>query len=725
MLSSFTLKICFGRTWIQHQQTPVAMPTPTLNRKPSLNKQRSLSNLLPLRRPSPLSQSSIGPDEIPLPRERPRSNSVDSLTSSPPTPLVELVPLPDLVPEMRKSPSKKSLRQTLKRARKSVFRMTTLDQVPIVPPLPESITITAPGYDEVNPSTPMSSRSNPDFSLLSSASSSSSSDGTKTPSEGVLLEVGVAGIKLANALSEVEEKKGKGLSWRGWLGGKRGAKIESTTPPISASSSASSSASNLLDTLTPSPIISPPRSSISTLSSLDRSSFIILDQLRHISHRKMAQLRAPSPHPLALHLKRQHYNLPDEVAFSIQSGQKVFPMSVNILQPVGNGLNPAQGGLWLGIAIRTIFGQLDAGSVPSGTLGARLSPRPSIVPRPKGVLDFLNRPPFEERNTVYFANGTYSPISMARPGYGVEDLEFSKYILALSEMDEPASSWPNISRPSIIDTIGEIANIGAEDLSSPDEEADEIITPVVLIKATPILDIQPEVAIQAAESEIEGDAAPTPLTRSKGKTWADSSDEENDDEDEPLARIVKKASFSGPSRPSSGGPTHVRTRSQPQNVSDEVKHRRAMVEIAQARARREAAIRGETERKAEADRRRRDSSTSSRPPNVQFHPASPRVQQSDNRRRVVSTYDMLSPRSRLEPGRKSSVPETRRYHSFYEAQPNPMYTHHNMAQSMIFPNPAMPMAYQYPSRVSLSIPPTTHIPTHRRTHSNTSDRRFA
>ena len=49
---------------------------------------------------------------------------------------------------------------------------------------------------------------------------------------------------------------------------------------------------------------------------------------------------------------------------------------------------------------------------------------------------------------------------MARPGYGVWDLDFSAYILALSQVDEPGEGgWPIIPRASFgarIDELGAV-----------------------------------------------------------------------------------------------------------------------------------------------------------------------------------------------------------------------------------------------------------------------------
>ncbi|WVQ82023.1 hypothetical protein IAT38_004151 [Cryptococcus sp. DSM 104549] len=376
---------------------------------------------------------------------------------------------------------KKGLRKAFTFGRKSLSKADPAPSpspavspaVAVVPSVPAIPTLSLPNdVDEVesdaplagphpsHPSTPMSTRSNSNLSTLSSASSTSSSEGVKTPAEGAPLEVVITGTKLASALQEAgERKRGKMWGWlgggvrkKGELGGSRGGSAES-----SASSTPNSSTPDLLavPTLGASPSIrspSPPSTettpTVALPSQLALEHTWLTEQLRHASARKLTQLKAPSPHPLALALVRQNSRLPDEVALSIQSGRRVFPKSVNTWQGLGD-LSPAQGGLRLGLAVKGVMLALDRGEQPQGGMMARRGSKRSIVPRPRGVLDFIVRPPFEERNIVFFPGGAYSPISMARPGYGVWDLDFSGYIMALGAVDEGAAAPGGMTPPRL------------------------------------------------------------------------------------------------------------------------------------------------------------------------------------------------------------------------------------------------------------------------------------
>jgi hypothetical protein len=690
---------------------PAAKPKP-------LKKVRSFSML---HRPSPLSQSSTAPDSP----TRKRSNSVDSATS------LDLPPA-----EIKPEPKKKSF---MFRRKSGVLDETDLP---------------------AEPSTPMTSRSNSNQSVVSSASSSTSSEGVKTPSE-TAPEVELAGKKLAVALAAAgagdRAKKG---SWRGWLGGKRSAKA-SSAPGSGAVTPSDSPNASVLDvsvpqvTLTPSPDIATP----------DRGP--IIDQMRRLSFTKLGQLRNPSPHPLALTLKRQYSNLPDEVAMSIQSGQRIFPLSVNA-HDRANGLIPMQGGLITSLGVRSVLRKLERGECPDDSPRIRRRSDPMILRRPRGVLDFVDRAPFEERNIVFYPNGTYSPISMARPGYGVWDLDFSAYILALSQVDAlPGVPWPGMPRASLgPDTMPVV-------LASPDSEVEEVLvspSQVVVefaaespVKIAPLSPPKPASPVQPDSPVC--DPAPTKvdvptLPESSFKptsaekmvaSWDESEDEEeDDDEDEaPLAILVKKPTPMPTSQPVS---PRERTLSMPAkrvsiSLDEETRKQRAMAEVARARERRARNASGETERRAEAEKYRssykRASSahdltsrrlSTANPSSSMLAPQASSPQR--HHRRAQSTYE-TAPR----PGttRTPSAPErlpTKRYHSFYEAQPSlsrsspmpvpaqlpitqpafygPPYQNYPIAYTPMpaYASPMMhPAAYltHSSSRLSLAVPSAAHL----------------
>ena len=421
------------------------------------------------------------------------------------------------------------------------------------------------------PSTPLSSRSNSNYSETSSASSSTSSaEEIKTPNEALIVasEVAIAGGKLAVALQAEQQKiKNKG-SWRVWLGGKRLSKLSSTsssgtsTPTTgSVTPSPNPSTTDLVDTipkaaLTPSPAIfkskiSDPRTSYADALSADR--------LRQISGLKLAQIRSPSPHPLALTLKRQYSNIPNEVATSIPSGQKVFPLSVNSYDPTSSSsLNPAQGGLYVTVLIRKALDSLEAGHIPPSFSPRGPSYSRSIVRRPRGMLDFISRPPFEERNIVHYPDDI-SPVSMARPGYGVWDLDFSQYILALSQVDENESeAWPIFPRTSISSGLDDLATMveryeyGYEEIdldadisgsstsaAMPAEDREEILQPhSFTLRSQPDAD-----GNKLDEKQVP--TRPASIPHSAKPTWDSSSEDDNDssDEDVPLKQIRQRRSF--------------------------------------------------------------------------------------------------------------------------------------------------------------------------------------
>ncbi|WVR07414.1 hypothetical protein IAU60_004455 [Kwoniella sp. DSM 27419] len=640
---------------------------PRLQLNQQVKKQRSMSGL---KNPSPLSQPPLNGkedtvDETVVTLQRRRSSSLSSSPTLSPEDEVEIIAAfrDDATPGVKLSKNaksgKKSLRRAFTMARKSVFGAHD-NEVPPVPLVSEAPALVAPSIsaitaESIDPSTPMSSRSPSNYSTVSSASSTSSSEGIKTPSEGISPGILITGSKLANALQEAGDKKAKGKGWK-WLGkkvSKSNLKITtssgSSTPGSdrSAGSTPNTSTSDLLasgvpqGTLTPSATSNAPSRTLSPVmlpsELLDKQHTWASEQLRRVSLRKLSQLRNPSPHPLALALRRQHSKLPDEVAFSIRSDQRVFPMSVNSHKGSEGDLVPAQGGLWLNIAISKVMYKLDQGEQPDGILKTRRAAKNSTIARPRGVLDFINRPPYEERNIVYYPDSVFSPISMARPGYGVWDLDFSSYILALSAIDEPGSAWPAMPRASLENASDDFANaitaysdetnaeVEQVEVVAAGQEAveqDSIATLKVLTAKAPS-----EPALQLPSVETAGACQPLSSFRPAGghigsSTESESDESESEDDDEPLARVVAKRrsqSFQVQPRPalavlpaprpvsvhalSAAQPTPLPAKSRNLTTDAELKwkdaqQRAAMDQVAKARERREANRTGEVEKRA-------------------------------------------------------------------------------------------------------------------------------
>ncbi|WWD02451.1 hypothetical protein V865_000490 [Kwoniella europaea PYCC6329] len=666
----------------------------TLPRARSVRKQRSLSLI---KKPSPLSQPPVSSgeeddvvDEKPVTLQRRRSNSVPTktvLSVEQDEAIIMALEEEEAMTLKTSKSGKKSLKRAFTKARKSVFGINEIDpSIPPVPSLPEPPVLLAPvrsasSSESLDPSTPMTSRSNSNYSTISSASSSSSSEGVKTPGEGVSLDVAITGSKLANALQEAGEKKNKGKTWRGWLG-KKNSKLSpkdsdnsGSNTPLSDLSAESTPNSSTLDlpstipkvTLTPSPsIVTPPRVSTPLLppsEQLARQHTWASEQLRRVSMRKISQLRSPSPHPLALSLRRQNSKLPDEVAFSIRSDQRVFPMSVNSHKGLEGDLTPAQGGLWLNIAITKVMIKLDRGEQPEGILKVRKNSKKSIVPRPKGALDFINRPPYEERNMVFYPDNVFSPISMARPGYGVWDLDFSPYILGLSEIYEPSTlSWPTLPRLSTenpnlpTEFVGAIkafetksedekleilkspeliqdASMALKTLTANANSPSPITTPIATPVITPAGSPKKERPLSSFKPKGQHSRSNDGRSVSSASSESESeSENESEDDDEPLAVVAKRRSQSFQSQPrpaartahSSNPPltqsrpaTHVRSLSQPgdkkaaKRVSmsmeaemrwRELQAREAMSSVARARELRAQNEAGQMERQADKDR---------------------------------------------------------------------------------------------------------------------------
>ncbi|ORX38635.1 hypothetical protein BD324DRAFT_608043 [Kockovaella imperatae] len=669
-----------------HSDSETESTSNSLATPPSMSKRHSFSMN---RKPSPLSQPPVsgtkaaqaGPS---MQRNRSdlggsltmsqRASSSSSLHRRPP---VQPIPLPDFTPgsaSMTIEPSssssngKSSLRKALTFSRKSFLGK---DPMTAAPPPPPPQPETPPPI----PLTPrLASRSDSSHSAVSSASSTSSGEEVKTPNEAVIVssQIEVAGGKLAQALAEADSgDSSRRKNWRGWLGGKRGTKL--TALAMSSQTSLASQESSPHSTTTPSlpRAGSPVVASIVAAEPLSRSSseksfssVIASEQLRRLSLQKLSQFRSPSPHPLTLTLKRQYCNFPSEIATSIRSGQKVYPLSVNVVDPDAP-MSPAQGGLVTSLAIRCVLQKLEQGQTPP-RLTRKTPSKRSIMRRPRGVLDFINRPPFEERNLVFYPNGTVSPISMARPGYGVWDLDFSSYILALSQVDElPGDDgWPIIPRPSIgtdIDELEGVMDIPDITTTAPEESKESAALDEVDANLLPGITFTLSASSSSSalsESGASTDVGPNDIVdlpqssfkrASRILTWdessEDSSDEESDDEDEdsPVVKPLQhRRSFPSMPTPSSqdlAPPSSPRLRasSQAGQEADRQAFRRSvresvlvsresrssvardgrkvarfddrpdptvMDQVARARERRNANNAGEGERRAESERRR-------------------------------------------------------------------------------------------------------------------------
>lgn len=386
-----------------------------------------------------------------------------------------------------------------------------------------------PYSGQLFPSTPMSSRSSTNGTRLSSGSSAMSSEGLHTPmtadmsNQGSNPGVPISSVNLQNALRQAEKQQQGGGGGGGrertksigkWISGlgrksnkSQKSKSGASTPALlSALPSRMPSALDLgllaretspNMTLTSGPpdiplpptptiVIRPETILIENESQYQRGSeneatsqstqpttdHLTGDQrpdavemMRKKSIGKLREARRPSPHPLAVALRRQSLQIPDDLSSALQAGTRVFPNSVNSPQ-VADTISPAHVGLWPSVAVKSVLINLDNGDVPleavtpsrdhsegsssSSNTSARPGPaRRQTAPQPRGVADFINRPPFEDRNVVYYGSEAWSPVSMARPGQAVESIEHSQYMLALSEADTVQTPWTVIPRASV------------------------------------------------------------------------------------------------------------------------------------------------------------------------------------------------------------------------------------------------------------------------------------
>ncbi|WVQ74762.1 hypothetical protein IAR50_004368 [Cryptococcus sp. DSM 104548] len=527
----------------------------------------------------------------------------------------------ELVESFRETPQVK-VEKPKKKGIKRAFTLGKKDRKAepmATPPMPPVPSLSFP--DDLPPPIPLTTRSPSSNSTLSSASSTSSSEGIKTPAEGQVIGALIEGEQLANAL---EKGKKKGRIW-GWFGGKKKGELASASS--SAKTTPNSSTADLLSV--PS---SPPRanSQSSSPGQFPSEQFpvehtYLTNQLRSSSMRKITQLKAPSPHPFALALIRGNRKLPDEVAMSIQNGKRVFPKSVNSWTGSGE-LSPAQGGLRLGLAVRDVMIKLDRGEQPQGTIMARRPSKKSLVPRLRGVSDFINRPPFEQRNLVFLPYGICTHVSMARPGYGVWELDFSRYILGLSEVDE-GSSISGSPRVSQMPSVG-AGERETKQVKAMEEEVNRRVKmegveaalkalTAIEGKSSPPLTSNPLLEPKARlPSTLESPKATRPFSirPSAARTNAQSSEEHDDDV--PLNRRRSRLSLSK-SQPLAAD-VRPHTQSQPHHHASTSRFSQvpslpassnldeALREVQAARERREGNMKGENERRAEMERVREE-----------------------------------------------------------------------------------------------------------------------
>lgn len=437
--------------------------------------------------------------------------------------------------------------------------------------------------------TPVSTRTH---SMCSATSSDSSCDGVQTPRDGSPLDINAASARL-DALNQLTDKSAAPKSgWRDWLGSKRVSFLGLRGDP--GTTLLESPRASVLD-LTPE--IPEPQTVIAADSEAGRS----VVALRRLSLTKLSSLRMPSPHPLALLLTRQHANLPDEVAFSIPATKRVFPMSVNVVQGFNTELSPAQGGLRLALGVRGVIAKIDSGEAPKELLRPRKAQRHSTILRPRGVRDFCSRRPFEERTVVFDSDGACSHVTMARPGYAIWDLDYSEYILALSEAEDCPITWPiprsSTGNSSLSKPILKVAN------PDPPAPARSTIT-------RPAAPTRPKSAPQVTRTQSPPTSPPKSsfrTARPKVSTWDDSSDEELDTEDETAVASKKIVAMAAPAPTR---PPVQRTQTAPgRAVRDSrlLDHSTALEEITRARERRELSRIGEVERRAEGAEKRRQS----------------------------------------------------------------------------------------------------------------------
>lgn len=613
-----------------------------MERKNSLRKQMSMGNL---RQGSPLAKPlNLEEGDPTVTVVRRRSKSVGSATAL----SKSVSPTEEHLSEMTiksKPPPPKSLRKVFGKARKTILGPASNDTTSSksTPPLVDEIQLPVVTYTPLNNS----------HEISSSKSSSSSSEGVITPSEKVS-DPAVA-IKLADALEAGVNKK----SWLGWLGGRRGPKSKDPSPASSRGSSPNGSTTSLPSKVSPSPEkpIALPASRVSPPPDRPKTYTWVGAALRSASLRKATTIRRPGPHPLAMQLAIQHGHLPEEIAFALraEAGQRVYPRSVN---SPSHTLGSGQGGLRVTLGIRFVLSQLDRGLLPPGVFSPTPSPNPKSSARPKskgpkGMCEFVKRPPFEDRMMVFYPDDKFSMVSMARPGFGIWDLDYSTYVLVLASLgDGEGASWKNTkTTPRTKDVrlpSPDLPNTDVEILVTPPQMAGDLLAPAAVPSPieSPSMTIESEVVpeekanMEQVVEETEDSQVVSsfksrsksvqdrPLSsfqnapKSRSAEWEDSDSDESDQEtmedDKPLAMVMKRNSsmpnVTAPlrNRPLSMMPslpsgqameTRARNRSSADHASrriSEIDRKLAKGEVVKARGRRELLLSGEIERRVEA-----------------------------------------------------------------------------------------------------------------------------
>ncbi|GMK59117.1 hypothetical protein CspeluHIS016_0701320 [Cutaneotrichosporon spelunceum] len=372
---------------------------------------------------------------------------------------------------------------------------------------------------------------------LSGSSSEDSCDGLQTPTSSNSAPTDVTS-RLAAALQEDQQRqedqqlrKNNRTSWRDWLGGRRTSFL-GLRGGESGNTLLESPRASVVDLIPEEDVTGP----VIPDSELARSAQL----LRRLSLIKLGSLRLPSPHPLASVLERQSAHLPNEVAFAIPASRRVYPKSVNVVrrcEPL-----PAQPGLRIALGLRDVIQRIDAGERPTELLNLQRR-TPLREGRARGVRDFVARRPFEERNVVYYPDDWVEEVSMARPGFGVWDLDFSDYMLALADTEE---------RPPLNYTVRSKSQARQP---RPSLSAAPVVTVTTAESARQSLKQLPKTtapALAPAQATTPGPAATkdTPPTRtsvpsssfrtprSKPSTWDDSSDDDGDSDSAPPQDLV-------------------------------------------------------------------------------------------------------------------------------------------------------------------------------------------
>ncbi|RSH82519.1 uncharacterized protein EHS24_007499 [Apiotrichum porosum] len=605
-LNSFLMSP-FDSAWEFSHSIPEEAPKKTERPAKSMSRRSSSSNLL--RRPSPLAQPPVLADADADAEAKADDSTevIDDEDSAVASDVAE-----DNSPRRPNSMGSKGLRALI--ARKSTL-VTEASAAPVVtvsaaddlepnsgPAICESPISSAPQSPIIdNVSRMAGSRSDSMCSAMSSGSSTDGScdDGIQTPGDlppPGPVDVSAASVRLVAALNE--DRSRPKSTWRDWLNGRRSSFLGIR----------SESGTTLLESPRESVLDLGPEIPEAENSPTDNSDAAhAAAQLRRLSLQKLGALRMPSPHPLQLLLTRQHVNLPDEVAFSIPATKRVFPMSVNTVQRGSTEFAAAHGSLRVALAVRNVVVHIDRGERPTDAWVPKKASSSSNILRPRGVRDFVARQPFEERMVTFFPDERVTHVSMARRGFAIYELEFSDYIMALSESEDAPITWslskksnrstssssllpPPRAAPTKVTKVDVLADQKRARRASRElVDKRRSMAPPQLpdIKRQSVMSIAPIAAAAPAKSSFRA-------TKPKAAaTWDDSSDEEDD------------AEASKPSATRPGRPPAARTQSAPvarARQSVMMDSDAALDHIARARERRAQFEAGECERKAESKR---------------------------------------------------------------------------------------------------------------------------